>query len=119
MEIVNGRVNWIWKPESRPDAYVISTKTIVSDNQWHTIKLRNPDENPTWPSAETVELSINNFHRKKSLKAAENNSRAGKWIINIDEKRPNNEILGGPAPESSKWKTFLQDNAVVLGGKSD
>ena len=41
---MNGRVNWIWKPESRPDAYVISTKTIVSDNQWHTIKLRNPDE---------------------------------------------------------------------------
>ena len=59
------------------------------------------------------------FTGKKSLKAAENNSRAGKWIINIDEKRPNNEILGGPAPESSKWKTFLQDNAVVLGGKSD
>ena len=42
LEIVNGRVNWIWKPESRPDAFVISTKTIVSDNQWHTIKLRNP-----------------------------------------------------------------------------
>lgn len=41
---MNGRVNWIWKPESRPDAFVISTKTIVSDNQWHTIKLRNPDE---------------------------------------------------------------------------
>lgn len=53
------------------------------------------------------------------MKAAENSRKVGKWIINIDEKRPNNEILGGPAPESTKWKTFLQDNAVVLGGKPD
>ena len=59
------------------------------------------------------------FSSEKSLKAAENSRKAGKWIINIDEKRPNNEILGGPAPESTKWKTFLQDNAVVLGGKPD
>ena len=40
LEIVNGRVNWIWKPETKQNAFVITTKTIVSDNQWHTIKLR-------------------------------------------------------------------------------
>ena len=77
-----------------------------------------PVENPAWVKIDVFLLNWF-FSSEKSLKAAENSRKAGKWIINIDEKRPNNEILGGPAPESTKWKTFLQDNAVVLGGKPD
>ena len=85
------------------------------------IQPNNASDRDGQPNSVEIELSLLKliFIAGKSLKAAENSRKVGKWIINIDEKRPNNEILGGPAPESTKWKTFLQDNAVVLGGKPD
>jgi hypothetical protein len=36
LEIVNGRVHWIWKLKNRP-AQVMTSNKVISDNEWHSI----------------------------------------------------------------------------------
>jgi len=36
LEIVNGRVHWIWKLKNKPPQVMTSNK-VISDNEWHSI----------------------------------------------------------------------------------
>ena len=38
LEIVAGKLNWVWKASGRRAPNIISTTTIVSDNKWHTVR---------------------------------------------------------------------------------
>ena len=40
LEIVNGRVHWIWKLKNRPQAQVMTSNKVISDNEWHSILIQ-------------------------------------------------------------------------------
>lgn len=89
LEIVNGKLNWVWKAEGQRGApNIISTSRLVADNKWHTVKL--------------------------SLRKVQ---RGGNWEIKIDEKTANPDIVQQNVGTNTDWARFLHDSAVIFGGK--
>ncbi|CAG5105711.1 Oidioi.mRNA.OKI2018_I69.chr1.g2385.t1.cds [Oikopleura dioica] len=90
LEIVNGRVHWIWKLKRRAPQVMTSNK-VISDNDWHSIQI------------DVTEGSVGD--------------RSSAWDINIDKGRSQAEQLPlrniGP---KGKWEGFLDNSAVLVGG---
>ena len=93
LEIVAGKLNWVWKASGRRAPNIISTSTIVSDNKWHTV---------------TLTLGCANNARKSRC--------GGTWEIRIDEKAGRMESVKVDVDSSTEWNTFLHESAVLFGG---